>query len=77
MGSEMCIRDRNSGGASGGAITGAMFIGHFRGEADWVHLDIAAMSRSLTTRGEIVKGATGSGVRTLVNLANVVSQTAK
>ena len=68
---------KNSGGASGGAITGAMFIGHFRGEADWVHLDIAAMSRSLTTRGEIVKGATGSGVRTLVNLANVVSQTAK
>jgi len=68
---------KNSGGVSGGAITGAMFIGHFRGKADWVHLDIAAMSRSLTTRGEIVKGATGSGVRTLVNVAHRLSQTPK
>ena len=68
---------KNSGGVSGGAITGAMFIGHFRGKADWVHLDIAAMARSLTTRGEIIKGATGSGVRTLVNVAHILSETPK
>ena len=68
---------KNSGGVSGGAITGAMFIGHFRGKADWVHLDIAAMARSLTTKGEIVKGATGSGVRTLVNVAHILAETSK
>ena len=65
---------KNSGGRAGGAITGAMFIGHFRGKADWVHLDIAATSRSATTKGETPKGATGSGVRTLVNVAHILSQ---
>ena len=65
---------KNSGGRAAGAITGAMFIGRFRGKADWVHLDIAATSRSSVTKGETPKGATGSGVRTLVNVAHMLSQ---
>ena len=64
---------KNSGGPAAGAITGAMIIGRFAGNASWVHLDIAAMSRVSSTAGDQVKGATGSGVRALVAFCQSLS----
>jgi len=60
---------KNVGGRWGGAITAALFLQEFAGETPWVHLDIAGPSRSERDRGYLVKGATGVGVRTLINLA--------
>ena len=59
---------KNTGGRGAGSITGAMIIGEFNDGASWVHLDIAAMARSSSTRGSVIKGATGIPVRMLVNL---------
>lgn len=64
---------KNTGGAAAGAIIGAMIIGRFAGDASWVHLDIAATSLTNVTKGDRVKGATGSGVRTLISLCELLS----
>ena len=50
-----------------------MIIGRFAGDASWVHLDIAATSLTNVTKGDLVKGATGSGVRTLISLCELLS----
>jgi len=60
---------KNTGGRYGGAITAAQFLAEFVGDTSWVHIDIAGTSMSDKDRGYLVKGATGIGVRTLVNLA--------
>ncbi len=60
---------KNTGNRWGGAITAAQFLAEFAGETPWVHLDIAGTSRTEKERAFLVKGATGVGVRTLVNLA--------
>ena len=39
----------------------------------WAHLDIAGPARSRETAGEHVKGASGVGVRTLVELARAMA----
>ena len=59
----------NSGGRAGGAITAAMFLQHFVDDTPWVHLDIAPTSWTDKDEGELTKGGTGVGVRTLVALA--------
>jgi leucyl aminopeptidase len=58
-----------SGSRYGGAITAAVFLAQYAGEGKWAHLDIAGPARSRETAGEQVKGASGVGVRTLVELA--------
>jgi leucyl aminopeptidase len=60
---------KNTGDKYGGAITAALFLGEFVGNTPWVHLDIAGTASSSKGSGYIVKGATGVGVRTLVELA--------
>ena len=50
------------------AITAAEFLHHFVGEVPWAHLDIAAVADNLT-RPYLDKGASGFGVRLLVELA--------
>lgn len=60
---------KNSGGRYGGAITAALFLQEFVGKTPWVHIDIAGPFMSDKTKGAMVKGATGFGVRTLVKLA--------
>jgi len=60
---------KNSGGRYGGAITAALFLQEFVGEVPWVHMDIAGPFMSDKIKGILVKGATGFGVRTLVNFA--------
>jgi leucyl aminopeptidase len=59
----------NTGGRAGGAITGALFIKQFAGDRPWVHLDIAGTAWSEDPKPYQPKGATGVGVRTLVELA--------
>lgn len=57
---------KNTGGAAAGSATAAWFLAEFAGDTPWIHLDIAGTATSDTTRGERVKGATGTPVRTLV-----------
>ena len=65
---------KNSGGRNGGAITAAQFLSEFVEDTPWVHLDVAGTSMSDKDKGYLVKGATGVGVRTLVNLALVLAE---
>jgi leucyl aminopeptidase len=57
---------KNAGERWGGAINAALFLKEFVGDTPWVHLDIAGPSMSSKERGYQPKGATGVGVRTLV-----------
>ncbi len=59
---------KNSGERWGAAINAAVFLKEFVGNTPWVHLDIAGPSQSPKDRGYQLKGATGVGVRTLVEL---------
>lgn len=61
---------KNSGGRMGGVSTSAKFIEHFTEGYPWAHLDIASMVWSVAERNPAIpKGATGYGVRLLVDLA--------
>jgi leucyl aminopeptidase len=60
---------KNAGNRYGGAITAALFLAEFVDKTPWVHIDIAGPRLSNKESGYIVKGATGVGVRTLVELA--------
>ncbi len=59
---------KNSGERWAGAINASIFLKEFVGETPWVHIDIAGPSQSPKERGYYAKGATGFGVRTLVEL---------
>ena len=50
---------------SAGSVTAALFLEHFAGSRNWVHLDIAGPARSESDSGENPKGGTGFGVRVL------------
>jgi leucyl aminopeptidase len=61
---------RNIGTASyGGALTAGLFLQEFVDGVPWAHLDIAGPARAPSDDGYLVKGGTGFGVRTLVELA--------
>ncbi len=59
---------KNVGNRSGGAITAAKFLQEFVEDTPWVHLDIAGVDLDHDGRPFAAKGATGFGVRTLVQL---------
>jgi leucyl aminopeptidase len=59
----------NSGGRPAGAITAALFLKEFVGDLPWVHIDIAGTAWAEEAKPYQPKGATGVGVRTLVELA--------
>ena len=59
---------KNTGGRLGGACTGAAFLKTFAEDTPWVHLDIAFMAHREKDRADMARGATGFGVRTLVQL---------
>jgi leucyl aminopeptidase len=60
---------KNSGGAPG-STTAAWFLRRFAGEdIPWVHLDIASVAFRTRELGPDPRGATGYGVRTLVEMA--------
>jgi leucyl aminopeptidase len=67
--SEIADLKNISGGRYGGAIVAALFLSSYVEGEKWAHLDIAGPARSRETAGELVKGASGVGVRTLIELA--------
>ncbi|MHB1488501.1 MAG: leucyl aminopeptidase [Acidimicrobiales bacterium] len=65
------VADMKNMGAPGGAagtITAALILSEFVGDAPWAHLDIAGPAWTEVEEGYCHKGATGYGVRTLVEL---------
>ena len=62
------IADLNNAAGSPGAITAALYLREFAGPLRdrWAHIDMSAPSWSSEVDGELPKGATGWGVRTLV-----------
>ena len=59
---------KNTGPRPGGSITAALFLKEFvDADIPWAHLDIAGTVWSDKGRGLDPAGATGYGVRTLVN----------
>jgi leucyl aminopeptidase len=59
---------KNSGGRLGGACTAAAFLKTFAEETPWAHLDIAYTGHREKDRADMARGATGFGIRTLVEL---------
>ena len=59
---------KNVGGRGAGSITAALFLREFIEDTPWVHLDIAGVDQSDEVKGIMVKGSSGTGVRTLINL---------
>jgi leucyl aminopeptidase len=55
-------------GRKASSITAAHFLGNFVGDVPWVHMDIAGTAWDLG-RPYVGKGASGFGVRTLIELA--------
>ena len=64
------IADMKNVGKAGqaGAIAAAMLLAQFVEGVPWAHLDIAGPARSDEDSGVIVRGGTGFGVRTLLEL---------
>ena len=59
----------NSPGRPGGSITAAMFLKEFAGEGPWAHLDIAGTAWAEESKPYQPKGATGTMIRTLIDVA--------
>jgi leucyl aminopeptidase len=57
---------KNVGGREGAAIIAAAFLSEFVEKVPWIHLDIAGTARSDRKKAYIPKGATGVGVRLIV-----------
>lgn len=59
---------KNAGARGGGASSAALFLQKFvKDEIAWSHLDIAGVAFLEKPQKEFIKGATGVGVRTMVN----------
>jgi leucyl aminopeptidase len=59
---------KNSGGRFGSSIIAALFLREFvSADVPWAHLDIAGSARAEVDAGEVVKGGTGAGTRTLLS----------
>jgi leucyl aminopeptidase len=56
----------NSGAREGGACLAAIFLKHFARDLPWAHLDIAGTAWATSERPHEPKGATGYGVRLLL-----------
>jgi leucyl aminopeptidase len=57
---------KNAGGPEAGTISAAWFLQNYVGKARWVHLDIAGTAWMDKDRPYMPKGATGVGVRLLI-----------
>jgi leucyl aminopeptidase len=68
---------KNVGGREAGSIIGGAFLKEFVGATPWVHLDIAGTA--WTTKGNpyVPKGATGVGIRLLVDALEALKPRAK
>lgn len=59
----------NSPGRPAGSITAAMFLKEFAGAGPWAHLDIAGTAWAEESKPWQPKGATGTMIRTLIEVA--------
>jgi leucyl aminopeptidase len=59
---------KNTGGREAGSSTAAAFLARYVGNTPWAHLDIAATAWTTEERPYFSKGATGFGVRLVVDL---------
>ncbi|MFD2610958.1 leucyl aminopeptidase [Paenibacillus gansuensis] len=59
---------KNAAGRHAAAITGGLFIGTFADGLPWVHLDTGGTAWLWSEKGTEPKGATGSMVRTLIEM---------
>jgi leucyl aminopeptidase len=59
---------KNTGGRDAGSITAAALLSYFVGKAPWAHLDIAGNEQTTRDLPYCPRGATGFGVRLLVEL---------
>ncbi len=59
---------KQTGGRDGGTITAAAMLSHFVGETPWAHLDIAPVADTEKTTALQPYGATGFGVRSVVEV---------
>ncbi len=57
---------KNAGDRSGATITAACYLQEFVGATPWAHLDIAGTAWNFTEKSYVPKGASGTGVRTLL-----------
>jgi leucyl aminopeptidase len=65
---------KNSGGREGSAIMGGIFLKQFvSAEIPWAHLDIAGMADTPKDTPYAPKGATGFGIRLLVDFLDALS----
>jgi leucyl aminopeptidase len=62
------IADFKNYGGKPDAIAAALLLSKFAGETPWVHLDIAGTAWHDSPTPFAPKGASGAGVRTLVEL---------
>ena len=60
----------NTGGRYGGALTAGAFLQQFVGDTPWVHLDVAGTAWTEKNSAWQMKGATGSMICTLIELAD-------
>ena len=58
---------RNTGSRWGGASTAGCFLKKFVKDVKWAHIDIAGVAFLEKPQKELIKGASGAGVRTLLN----------
>lgn len=58
---------KNTGSRWGGAQTAGVFLQKFVKDVKWTHIDIAGVAFLEKPQKELCKGASGAGVRTLVN----------
>jgi leucyl aminopeptidase len=59
---------KNTGGREGGASTAAAFLARYVGDTPWAHLDIAGTAWTTEERAYMAKGATGFGVRLILDV---------
>lgn len=58
---------KNSGTRWGGASSAGCFLQKFVKDVKWAHIDIAGVAYLDKPQKELIKGASGAGVRTLIN----------
>jgi len=68
--SEIADLQNIGSGRFGGTLVAGLFLQEFVGETPWVHLDIAGPVTTDENEAEFPKGATGFGVRTLIEIVN-------
>ena len=65
---------KNIGGRWAGAITAALILKEFTSDLPWAHLDIPGPAKTSKAAHYLSEGATGFGVRTLVQLASQMAE---